>query len=175
MRWRYGCRSTDGASSSLESGHSALEASVVVEGDLRHDVVRPVILVEVIGCAGSPHKTTVQLVRVVLAGVAERPPGTLGRGRVTGRSLGALVTHTYNVHLVMRVLWKLVSIANEVAEAIRVVPQHVVDLAGSVLSELSGLDTSVGSLDNRTSYGSWHGLVLPYPKADEGKVGCVSV
>ena len=67
----------------LEACHGALEAGVVVEGDLGHDVVRPVVLVEVIGGRRSSNQGPVQLVWVVLAGVTEGSPGALSRRGVT--------------------------------------------------------------------------------------------
>ena len=72
----------------LEACHGALEAGVVVEGDLRHDVVRPVVLVEVIGGRRSSNQGSVQLVRVVLAGVTEGSPGALSRRGSTSCCLG---------------------------------------------------------------------------------------
>ena len=65
-----------------------MEAGVVVEGDLGHDVVRPVVLVEVIGGRRSSNQGSVQLVWVVLAGVTEGSPGALSRRGGTSCCLG---------------------------------------------------------------------------------------
>ena len=66
------------AGQAFEACDGALEPGVVVEGDLRHDVVRPVVLVGVIRGGRTSHQGSIQLVRIILARVTEGSPGALG-------------------------------------------------------------------------------------------------
>ena len=72
----------------LEACDGALESGVVVEGDLRHDVVRPVVLVGVIRGGRTSHQGSIQLVRIIFARVTEGSPGALGGWGGTGSCLG---------------------------------------------------------------------------------------
>ena len=65
-----------------------MEAGVVVEGDLRHDVVRPVVIVDVVRGGRTSYESPIQLVRIVHACVIEGVPGALGRWGGTSRCLG---------------------------------------------------------------------------------------
>ena len=76
------------AGEALETCNGALESGVVVEGDLSHDVVRPVVLVGVVRGGRTSHEGPIQLVRVILAGVTEGSPGALSRRRGTSCCLG---------------------------------------------------------------------------------------
>ena len=131
----------------LQARHSALEASVVVEGDLCHDVVRPLVLVVVVRSAGSSHQSTVELVRVRFACVSKGSPiagcweGLAGSGLPVSLTLNLL-----RIYLVVGLLWKVVPVANDVAKLPWVFPEHVVNLTTGVCSVLSYLDPSVGCL-----------------------------
>ena len=76
------------AGQAFEACDGALEPGVVVEGDLRHDVVRPVVLVEVVRGGRTSHQSSIQLVCIIHACVIEGVPGTLGRWGGTSRCLG---------------------------------------------------------------------------------------
>ena len=50
------------------------------------------------------------------------------------------------IHLVVRLFWEVVPIANKVAEILGIVAQHVAYLTTSIRSVLSSLDPSIGCL-----------------------------
>ena len=152
-----------------------MEASIVVEGDLGHDVVRPLVLVVVIWSTGSSHQGTVELVRVCFACVSKRSPIAGCWSRLAGSSLSLyLICNMLRIYnLVVGLLWEVVPIANDVAESAWVVAQHVSNLTAGICSVLCCLDPSIGCLlQKKLGRPKWS---RTYPKADEGKVGRISV
>ena len=124
-----------------------MEASVVVEGDLCHDVVRPFVLVVVVRSAGSSHQSTVELVRVRFAGVSKGSPIAGCWDGPAGSSLPvSLILNLLRIYLVVGLLWEVVPVANDVAELPWVVTQHVSNLTTGICSVLGCLDPSIGCL-----------------------------
>ena len=77
------------------------------------------------------------------------------------------------VHLVVRLFWEVVPIANKVAEILGIVAQHVAYLTTSIRSVLSSLDPSIGCLlQKKDVFGQ---ASRTYPQTDESKIGCISV
>ena len=125
-----------------------MEASVVVEGDLCHDVVCPLVLVVVIRGAGSSYQGTVELVRVWFAGVSKGSPIAGCWDGLAGSGLQVIffILDLLSIYLMMRLLWEVVPVANDVAELPWVVPEHVSNLTTGICSVLRCLDPSVGCL-----------------------------
>ena len=125
-----------------------MEASIVVEGDLCHDVVRPLVLVVVIWSRGPSDQSTIELVRVWFACVSKGSPIASCRGRLAGSSLPLLflTLNMLSIYLVVGLFWEVVPVANDVAEPAWVVTQHVSNLTTGICSVLSRLDPSIGCL-----------------------------
>ena len=69
-------------------------------------------------------------------------------------SLSLVNANFANVHLVVRLIWEVVPIANKVAEILGVVAQHVAYLTTSIRSVLSSLDPSIGCLLRKKNFWS---------------------
>ena len=120
------------ASSGLQTSYSTLEAGIVVQGDLIHDIVSSVILILIIGISRTPNKSSIELVGIIVGGVSESCPSTFSRITFTSCSFvvrlqGIIVSKPYNITSAR-------------------VSQHVAYLLISIGSVDISLDPSIGSL-----------------------------
>ena len=120
------------ASSSLQTSYCTLEASIVVQGNLIHEIVSPVILILIIGISRTPNKSSIELVGIIVGGVIESCPSTFSRKAFTSCSF------------VVRLQGIIGSKTNNKTSAR--VSQHVAYLLISIGSVNLSFDPSIGSL-----------------------------